>query len=200
MHPIAEHTLGLVFHPLGSINWFPSKLTYTRSLDSVFAAMIIRRIQVKSCPLFLWITLSITFWNSNFSIDFRPLRVFAQKIGSLLSICFCCIFFYKFAKLLFFLSFYKSYLTILFKIKLNLILNIIFLSFAIGFIISISLYAPIYFIGDGEITTLSLEIINLQTSGDRKDLAVATTLQMVIPLIILLIFHLKSRTFIKWSV
>ena len=94
----------------------------------------------------------------------------------------------------------KSYLTILFKIKLNLMLNIIFLSFAIGFIISISLYAPIYFIGNGEITTLSLEIINLQTSGDRKDLAVATTLQMVIPLLILLIFHLKSKIFIKWSV
>ena len=94
----------------------------------------------------------------------------------------------------------KSYLTILFKIKLNLILNIIFLSFAIGFIISISLYAPIYFIGNGEITTLSLEIINLQTSGDRKDLAVATTLQMVIPLLILLFFHLKSKIFIKWSV
>ena len=93
----------------------------------------------------------------------------------------------------------KSYLTILLKIKLNLILNIIFLSFAIGFIISLSLYAPIYFIGDGEITTLSLEIINLQTSGDRKDLAVATTLQMIIPLLVLLIFHLKSKTFIKWS-
>ncbi len=96
-------------------------------------------------------------------------------------------------------SFNKSYLTILFKIKLTLMLNIIFLSFAIGFIISISLYAPIYFIGDGEITTLSLEIINLQTSGDRKDLAAATTLQMIIPLLMLLIFHLKSKTFIKWS-
>ena len=93
----------------------------------------------------------------------------------------------------------KSYLTILFKIKLNLMLNIIFLSFAIGFIISVSLYAPIYFIGNGEITTLSLEIINLQTSGNRRDLAVATTLQMIMPLLVLFIFHLKSKIFIKWS-
>ena len=83
--------------------------------------------------------------------------------------------------------------------KVNLMLNVIFLSFAIGFVISVSLYAPIYFIGNSEITTLSLEIINLQTSGDRKDLAVATTLQMIMPLLMLFIFHLKSKTFIKWS-
>tara|TARA_Y200000002_G_C22560733_1_gene612347 strand:+ start:465 stop:740 length:276 start_codon:yes stop_codon:yes gene_type:complete len=90
-------------------------------------------------------------------------------------------------------------LTILFKIKLGLILNIIFLSFAIGFIVSISLYTPVYFIGNGEISTLSLEIINLQASGDRKDLAVATILQMLIPLIVLIIFHLNSKVISKWN-
>ena len=93
----------------------------------------------------------------------------------------------------------KNYLTILFKIKLGLILNIIFLSFAIGFIVSISLYTPVYFIGNGEISTLSLEIINLQASGDRKDLAVATILQMLIPLIVLIIFHLNSKLISKWN-
>ena len=97
------------------------------------------------------------------------------------------------------LSLGHNYLSIIFKVKLSLILDLLFLTLAIGFIISISLYAPIYLIGNGEISTLSLEIINFQTSGNRKDLAVATILQMFIPLIVLAVFHVKSKIYVKWK-
>ena len=78
-------------------------------------------------------------------------------------------------------------------------MNLLFLTFAIGFIVSVSLYTPIYLVGNGEISTLSLEMVNFQNSADRRNLAVATILQMLIPLTVLMIFHLISKTFVKWK-
>ena len=96
-------------------------------------------------------------------------------------------------------SFGHNYFTIIIKIKFGLILNLLFLTFAIGFIVSVSLYTPIYLVGNGEISTLSLEMVNFQNSADRRNLAVATILQMLIPLTVLMIFHLISKTFVKWK-
>ena len=96
-------------------------------------------------------------------------------------------------------SFGHNYLTIIIKIKFGLILNLLLLTFALGFIVSVSLYTPIYLIGNGEISTLSLEMVNFQNSGDRRNLSVATILQMLIPLTVLVIFHLISKIFVKWK-
>ena len=94
--------------------------------------------------------------------------------------------------------FQKSNLNIFFTIKLSLIIKTIFLALGIGFIISIALYAPVYFIGDNQISTLSIEIVNLSFSANRKDLGVSTVLQMTLPLIMLLIIFLSNKFFVKW--
>ena len=94
--------------------------------------------------------------------------------------------------------FQKSNLNIFFYIKITLIIKAIFLALGIGFIISIALYAPVYFIGDNQISTLSIEIVNLSFSANRKDLGVSTVLQMTLPLIMLLIIFLSNKFFVKW--
>ena len=91
-------------------------------------------------------------------------------------------------------TFQKSNFSIFFFIKLPIIQKAIFLSLGIGFLVSIALYTPVYFIGDGKISTLSLEVVNLSFSGNRKDLGVVTVLQMILPLLILSLFTIISFT------
>ena len=68
----------------------------------------------------------------------------------------------------------------------------------IGFLVSIALYTPVYFIGDGKISTLSLEVVNLSFGGNRKDLGVVTVLQMILPLLILILIFYVSKVAVKW--
>ena len=84
-------------------------------------------------------------------------------------------------------------------IKVPLIIPSIFTAFAIGMIISLSLYTPVYFIGAGRITTLTVEALNLALSNSRQDLGVATVFQVLIPILILLIVAYFNRKFTKWS-
>jgi ABC-type uncharacterized transport system YnjBCD permease subunit len=79
-----------------------------------------------------------------------------------------------------------------------LIVSTLLTSFAIGIIISLSLYTPVYFIGAGRITTLTVETLNLATSGLRQDLGVATIFQIIIPIFILLIVAYLNKKFTKW--
>ena len=51
------------------------------------------------------------------------------------------------------------------SIKLPLIMSTLLNTFAIGMIISLSLYTPVYFIGAGRITTITTETVNLAISG-----------------------------------
>ena len=95
-------------------------------------------------------------------------------------------------------TYQKSNFNIFFFIKLPLIQKAIFLSLGIGFLVSIALYTPVYFIGDGKISTLSLEVVNLSFSGNRKDLGVITVLQMILPLLILSLVFYVSRVTVKW--
>ena len=95
-------------------------------------------------------------------------------------------------------TFQKSNFSIFFFIKLPIIQKAIFLSLGIGFLVSIALYTPVYFIGDGKISTLSLEVVNLSFSGNRKDLGVVTVLQMILPLLILSLVYYFSKTKVKW--
>ena len=93
----------------------------------------------------------------------------------------------------------KSRLQRLFLIKIPLISSSILTSFAIGIIISLSLYTPVYFIGAGRITTLTVETLNLALSGSRQDLGVATVFQIILPILILLIITYTNKKFNKWS-
>ena len=93
----------------------------------------------------------------------------------------------------------KSRLERLIYIKIPLIIPSIFTAFAIGMIISLSLYTPVYFIGAGRITTLTVEALNLALSNSRQDLGVATVFQVLIPILILLIVAYFNRKLKKWS-
>ena len=96
-------------------------------------------------------------------------------------------------------TFQKSNLKIFLFVKLPLLRKAIFLSLAVGMLISIGLYTPIYFIGEGEISTLSIEMINLSFSGNRKDLGVFTIIQMILPIFILGTIFYISKIFVKWQ-
>ena len=93
----------------------------------------------------------------------------------------------------------KSRFQRLIYIKVPLIIPSIFTAFAIGMIISLSLYTPVYFIGAGRITTLTVEALNLALSNSRQDLGVATVFQVLIPILILLIVAYFNRKLTKWS-
>ena len=93
----------------------------------------------------------------------------------------------------------KSRLERLIYIKVPLIIPSIFTAFAIGMIVSLSLYTPVYFIGAGRITTLTVEALNLALSNSRQDLGVATVFQVLIPILILLIVAYFNRKLTKWS-
>ena len=95
-------------------------------------------------------------------------------------------------------TFQKSNLNIFLFVKLPLLSKAIFLSIAVGMLISIGLYTPIYFIGEGEISTLSIEMINLSFSGNRKDLGVFTIIQMILPMFILGTIFYISKIVVKW--
>ena len=93
----------------------------------------------------------------------------------------------------------KSRFERLIYIKIPLIIPTIFTAFAIGMIVSLSLYTPVYFIGAGRITTLTVEALNLALSNSRQDLGVATVFQVLIPILILLIVAYFNRKLTKWS-
>jgi putative thiamine transport system permease protein len=84
-------------------------------------------------------------------------------------------------------------------IKIPIIMPTFLLSIAIGMLVSFALYTPVYFIGAGRITTLTVEALNLALSGAKKDLGVATIFQIIIPIIILLSVSWYKRNFAKWS-
>ena len=93
----------------------------------------------------------------------------------------------------------KSNLKIIFSIKLPLIFKSVLLALGIGFLVSIGLYTPVYFVGQNEISTLSIELINFSFSGNRKDLGVVTILQMFLPLLTLSIVYILGKIFVIWK-
>ena len=71
-------------------------------------------------------------------------------------------------------------------------------SFAIGMLVSFSLYTPVYFIGAGRVNTLTVEALNLALSGSRQDLGVATFFQIIIPILILISVAYFNKKMSKW--
>ena len=83
-------------------------------------------------------------------------------------------------------------------IKLPIIMSSFLTSFAIGMLVSFSLYVPVYFIGAGRVTTLTVEALNLALSGSRQDLGVATFFQIIIPILILITVVYFNKKMSKW--
>ncbi len=88
----------------------------------------------------------------------------------------------------------------LFEIKIPLVLPSLMTSFAIGMIVSFALYVPVYFIGAGRVTTLTVEALNLALSGSKQDLGIATFFQIIFPILLLITIALINRKIIKWKI
>ena len=94
----------------------------------------------------------------------------------------------------------KNRIDRLFKIKIPLVLPSLLNSFAIGMIVSFSLYVPVYFIGAGRVTTLTVEALNLAMSGSKQDLGIATFFQILFPTLLLFTIAFINRKSIKWQI
>ena len=94
----------------------------------------------------------------------------------------------------------KNRIDRLFNIKIPLVLPSLLNSYAIGVIISFSLYVPVYFIGAGRVTTLTVEALNLALSGSKEDLGIATFFQIFFPIFLLITIVLINRKTIKWRI
>ncbi len=94
----------------------------------------------------------------------------------------------------------KNRLDRLFNIKIPLVLPSLLTSFAIGMIVSFSLYVPVYFIGAGRVTTLTVEALNLAISGSKQDVGIATFFQILLPILLLFTIALINKKAIKWQI
>ena len=92
----------------------------------------------------------------------------------------------------------KNRLQRLLNVKIPIVMSSLLTSFAIGMLVSFSLYTPVYFFGGGRITTLTVEALNLSLSGSRQDLGVATFFQIIIPILILITVAYLSKKICKW--
>ena len=92
----------------------------------------------------------------------------------------------------------KNRLQRLLSVKIPIVMSSLLTSFAIGMLVSFSLYTPVYFFGGGRITTLTVEALNLALSGSRQDLGVATFFQIIIPILILITVAYLSKKICKW--
>ena len=94
----------------------------------------------------------------------------------------------------------KNRIVRLFKIKIPLVLPSLMTSFAIGMIVSFALYVPVYFIGAGRVTTLTVEALNLALSGSKQDLGIATFFQILFPTLLLFTVAFINRKTVKWKI
>ena len=69
----------------------------------------------------------------------------------------------------------------LFQVRLPIMIGPVLTALAIGIAVSIGQYLPTLLIGAGRVPTLTTEAVALSAGGDRRALAVAATLQAVLP-------------------
>jgi putative thiamine transport system permease protein len=70
---------------------------------------------------------------------------------------------------------------------LRLLMPALMTSFAIGFAVSISLYLPSLFMGQGRVVTLTMEAVTAASGGDRRFIAVTGLLQAFLPFVIFIL-------------
>ncbi len=73
--------------------------------------------------------------------------------------------------------------TILWRVKLPLLLGPLLAAGAVGFAVSVALYVPTVFAGGGRISTLAIEAVNAMAGADRRAIGVAASLQAFLPLV-----------------
>lgn len=76
-----------------------------------------------------------------------------------------------------------SPLRVFFRIKIPMLLRPIATAGAVGFAVSVGLYLPTLFAGNGRYPTLITEAVTLSAGGDNRLIGVYTLLQMMLPLI-----------------
>jgi putative thiamine transport system permease protein len=69
------------------------------------------------------------------------------------------------------------------QIKLPMLLRPIMAAAAVGFAVSVGLYLPTLFAGNGRYPTLTTEAVTLSAGGDNRLLGIYALLQMVLPLL-----------------
>lgn len=72
---------------------------------------------------------------------------------------------------------------ILLTVKLPMLLRPILIAAAIGFSVSVALYLPTLFAGNGRVATLTTEAVTLASGGDRRVLGVYAFVQSILPLL-----------------
>jgi putative thiamine transport system permease protein len=79
--------------------------------------------------------------------------------------------------------------TVLWRVKLPLLLKPLLLAFAVGVAVSVGQYLPTLFAGAGRIDTLTTEAVTLSSGADPRVMGVHAMLQALIPLAVLLVAH-----------
>ena len=77
----------------------------------------------------------------------------------------------------------KSPLTVLFKVKLTMLLRPVLIAAAVGVAVSVAQFLPTQFIGAGRLTTLTTEALSLAAGGNRRVVGLFAILLAVLPLI-----------------
>ena len=78
----------------------------------------------------------------------------------------------------------RSYTSVLFQIKLPMLLKPILFSFAIGFSVSVAQYIPTMLVGAGRFATITTEVVSLASGSDRRVIAVYALIQQFLPMMI----------------
>lgn len=83
------------------------------------------------------------------------------------------------------------------NVKWPMLLRPILAATAIGFSVSVAQYLPTLFAGAGRFATVTTEAVALSAGGDRRMLAVQSSLQMLLPLLMFLLAVIVSRRYAR---
>ncbi len=90
-------------------------------------------------------------------------------------------------------GFGKSALSILFTVRLPLLLRPCLTALAVGFAVSVSLYLPTLLIGSGRLTTITTEAVALSSGGDRRVIGIYALVQGLLPFLAFFIASLGPQ-------
>ncbi len=76
----------------------------------------------------------------------------------------------------------RSYIMVLFRVKLPMLLKPILFSFAIGFSVSVAQYIPTMLVGAGRFSTITTEVVSIASGSDRRVIAVYALIQQFLPM------------------
>jgi putative thiamine transport system permease protein len=71
--------------------------------------------------------------------------------------------------------------SILFRVRLPMLLRAVLTAAAVGFAVSVGLYLPTVLIGEGRLTTITTEAVALASGGNRRVIGVYAFLQLILP-------------------